>query len=423
MEPIISVRGLGKSYQIQTGERKPYRTLRDDLADFGKGLLKGQWDNSKTEEFWALKDVDFDIYPGEVVGIVGRNGAGKSTLLKILSRIIQPTTGEATLYGRVASLLEVGTGFHPELTGRENIFMSGAVLGMKHTEIKKKFNEIVDFAEINKFIDIPVKRYSSGMFVRLAFAVGAHLESEILIIDEVLAVGDIKFQKKCIQKIDEVSKRSNGAIILVSHDMKVIKNSCKTSILLEDGKIKKIGSCEEIIKKYFDLSHNKTSFKAWSIDSAPGNKIVKLISIRTINKNGITTENFKISEPVGIQINYRVLIPGEILWQGYNFYNEEGINIFDSHNVNMHWYNEPHQEGEFISTAWIPGNLLAEGSIIVSCAIFNHAKHEVYLHEKDVIIFNVIDTFETNTARGESIGVFPGVVRPLLKWENQKING
>jgi lipopolysaccharide transport system ATP-binding protein len=265
MEPIISVRGLGKSYRIQTGERKPYRTLRDDIADFGKGLLKGQWGNSQTEEFWALKDIDFDIYPGEVVGIIGRNGAGKSTLLKVLSRVVQPTTGEAVLKGRVASLLEVGTGFHPELTGRENIFMSGAVLGMKRTEIKDRFDEIVEFSEVEKFLDIPVKRYSSGMYVRLAFAVVAHLEPEILIIDEVLAVGDASFQKKCLGKMEDVAKQKGRTILFVSHNISVIQVLCERCLLLKAGQVFTDKSVSLAIQAYLNSETSSTSFKRTQI--------------------------------------------------------------------------------------------------------------------------------------------------------------
>jgi lipopolysaccharide transport system ATP-binding protein len=260
MEPIISVRDLGKSYRIQSGERKPYRTMRDDLVDFGKGLLKGQWGRSSTEEFWALKDINFDVYPGEVVGIIGRNGAGKSTLLKILSRIVEPTTGEIILHGRLASLLEVGTGFHPELTGRENIYLNGAILGMSQAEIKRKFDEIVDFAEVEKFLDTPVKRYSSGMYVRLAFAVAAHLEPEILIVDEVLAVGDVAFQKKCLGKMNNIAKNKGRTILFVSHSMSAIQELCEKCIVLKSGKIIANDRSEAVIHVYLNNSLDLHSF-------------------------------------------------------------------------------------------------------------------------------------------------------------------
>ncbi len=245
-EPIIRVENLGKKYLIQhQKDQGNYRTLRDiltgGLKSAGK-LLRGRWDGARgaSEEFWALKGVNFDIAEGEVVGIIGRNGAGKSTLLKILSRITEPTMGRVTLNGRVASLLEVGTGFHPELTGRENVYLNGTILGMSRAEIRRKFDEIVAFAEVEQFLDTPVKRYSSGMYVRLAFAVAAHLEPEILIVDEVLAVGDAQFQKKCLGKISDVAM-GGRTVLFVSHQLATVTNLCSKTILLERGRVTDYG--------------------------------------------------------------------------------------------------------------------------------------------------------------------------------------
>src|SRR6185312_12685883 len=217
-----------------------------------KGLIKRGEKRlvSTNEEFFALKDINFDVYPGDRLGVIGRNGAGKSTLLKILSRITEPSNGRITIRGRVASLLEVGTGFHPELTGRENIFLNGAILGMGRSEIRKKFDEIVDFAEVEKFLDTPVKRYSSGMYVRLAFAVAAYLESEILVVDEVLAVGDIQFQKKCLGKMEDVSKSEGRTVLFVSHNMGTINQLCNRAILLKSGRISDMGQTSDIVRKY-----------------------------------------------------------------------------------------------------------------------------------------------------------------------------
>jgi lipopolysaccharide transport system ATP-binding protein len=249
---IIKVENLGKLYSI--GEKQKFYTLRDSITSFFN------FGNNKkvTGDFWALKDIDFEVKQGESVGIIGRNGAGKSTLLKILSRITPPTIGKITLHGRVASLLEVGTGFHQELTGRENIFLNGAILGMGRSEIKHKFDEIVEFSEVGKFLDMPVKHYSSGMFMRLAFAVAAHLESEILIVDEVLAVGDVQFQKKCLGKMSAVSKEEGRTVLFVSHDADAIKRLCTNCILLDEGKITASGITEEILDKYIgDLERMK----------------------------------------------------------------------------------------------------------------------------------------------------------------------
>ena len=245
--PAIRVEGLGKRYRLAHGEeRAPYRTLRDSIMNFVTAPLRKR---GTVEEFWALSDVSFEVQPGEVVGIIGRNGAGKSTLLKILSRITKPTTGRVEINGRVGSLLEVGTGFHPELTGRENIYLNGSILGMSHQEIAKKFDEIVAFAEVEKFLDTPVKRYSSGMYVRLAFAVAAHLEPEILIVDEVLAVGDQQFQKKCLGKMQDVAS-SGRTVLVVSHNLPQVLKTCNRGVYLSGGHVAYDGSVEEAAAYY-----------------------------------------------------------------------------------------------------------------------------------------------------------------------------
>jgi lipopolysaccharide transport system ATP-binding protein len=258
LSKIIEVRGLSKSYLINHEGKESYTALRDVIAQ--KIFSFPNWKSTvKTqEEFWALKDIDFDIEHGDRVGIIGRNGAGKSTLLKILSRITEPTKGSIKIKGRIASLLEVGTGFHPELTGRENIFLNGAILGMSRAEIKKHFDAIVDFAEVERFLDTPVKRYSSGMYVRLAFAVAAHLEPEILIVDEVLAVGDAQFQKKCLGKMEDVSKNEGRTVLFVSHNMGVVSKLCNKGILLNKGKIEIDGGIDQIIQNYVNFNNLTT---------------------------------------------------------------------------------------------------------------------------------------------------------------------
>jgi len=251
--PVIQVENLGKSYRLRHEQQERYVALRDVMARKIKGILnpKSSIQNPKSvEDFWALKEVSFDVQRGDVLGIIGRNGAGKSTLLKLLSRITEPTTGRIRIRGAVASLLEVGTGFHPELTGRENIYLNGAILGMTREEIRRKFDEIVAFAEVERFLDTPVKRYSSGMSVRLAFAVAAHLEPEILVVDEVLAVGDAAFQKRCMGKMGEVAKNEGRTVLFVSHQMAAVENLCKTGILLERGRIVEKGAAGDVIRKY-----------------------------------------------------------------------------------------------------------------------------------------------------------------------------
>lgn len=269
MKPAICVENLSKQYRLGTGPSAGYRTLRETLAD----AVRAPWRHLRSPSLsrpgnvhWALKDISFEVEPGEVVGIIGRNGAGKSTLLKILSRITEPSSGRAIINGRIGSLLEVGTGFHPELTGRENIFMNGSILGMTHREIARKFDEIVAFSEIEQFLDTPVKRYSSGMYVRLAFAVAAHLEPEILIVDEVLAVGDVAFQRKCLGRMQQVSRGGGRSVLLVSHNMAAISSLCKRAVLLNQGRVRVSGRVEDAVKAYHDLMQDGDAVTETSLE-------------------------------------------------------------------------------------------------------------------------------------------------------------
>jgi lipopolysaccharide transport system ATP-binding protein len=260
MDKIITIEGLGKKYRIKHQKTDSYATIRDTIVNGLKNIFSaGKTNSSTVEEFWALKDVSFSVNRGERIGIIGKNGAGKSTLLKILSRVVSPTSGRAVLEGKIASLLEVGTGFHPELTGRENIFLNGVILGMSKKEIRKKFDEIVVFSEIEKFLDTPVKRYSSGMFVRLAFSVAAHMEPDILIIDEVLSVGDASFQKKSMDKMKAISKNEGRTILFVSHNLPAMAALCQRAVYFEKGVLKSEGNADDIIKEYLDISAAQTN--------------------------------------------------------------------------------------------------------------------------------------------------------------------
>jgi len=305
---VIKAENLGKSYIIGHEKRERYTALRDVIARKthqivsktkqvfkGGQLILGQ----EMEEFWALKDINFEVKQGDRVGIIGRNGAGKSTLLKILSRITEPTTGKVYLKGRVASLLEVGTGFHPELSGRENIYLNGAILGMSRAEVKRKFDEIVDFSGVEKFLDTPVKRFSSGMYVRLAFAVAAHLEPEILVVDEVLAVGDAEFQKKCLGKMEDVSKNEGRTVLFVSHNMGAIANLCTQCILLRKGIIDLNDQTSFVINKYLSSTENDSSiFEILDKDA-----LIFISKLIICNEKNIVSSDFSIDEPILIKIN------------------------------------------------------------------------------------------------------------------------
>lgn len=304
MKPAIRVENLGKRYRVNhAAPRGRYRTLRESLVDAATAPLRrfrNGGNDGITEDFWALKDVNFEVQPGEVVGIIGRNGAGKSTLLKILSRITEPTDGEVRLHGRIASLLEVGTGFHPELTGRENIYLNGSILGMDRHEISQRFDEIVAFAEIERFLDTPVKRYSSGMYVRLAFAVAAHLEPELLIIDEVLAVGDSEFQSKCLGKMKSIG-RSGRTVLFVSHNLHAVMELTQKAVLLEKGRIVAFGESSSIVRRYLDTGGENVA--EWTRPSGDSNNSLAIITkVQCLNSSGESTAAFCSDESVIIEI-------------------------------------------------------------------------------------------------------------------------
>lgn len=294
MKPIIEINGLGKEYPI-VHDKMPYNTLRDSVMNFAKNPFAKRQTH---ESFWALKDINLTIERGDIVGIIGKNGAGKSTLLKIIAGITKPTEGNIKLYGRISSLLEVGTGFHPELTGRENIFLNGVILGMTRREVGKKFDQIVDFAGIEKFLDTPVKHYSSGMYVRLAFAIAAHLDPDILIVDEVLAVGDIEFQRKCLGKMEEVSKKDGRTVIFVSHNMVAIEQLCEKSVLLDLGKVSIVGKSSEVMMQYLFQKHEKIDLQSRYYEK------IKILEIKFKDNRGNVRKNFNINEEVNIDCLY-----------------------------------------------------------------------------------------------------------------------
>lgn len=415
----VRVEHLGKRYRI--GKRESYKTFRDAITNVAtaplRKLMRGANSSNGDRYFWALKDASFEVEAGEVVGIIGRNGAGKSTLLKILSRITTPTTGLVRLHGRVSSLLEVGTGFHPELTGRENIYLSGSILGMKRREINDKFDDIVKFAEVEKFLDTPAKRYSSGMYVRLAFAVAAHLETEILLVDEVLAVGDASFQRKCLNKMQSVGNEGR-TVFFVSHNMPAITRLCPRTILLDAGSIMHDGASPKVVATYLRSGLGTTAARGWpDLSKAPGNDIVRLCSVRVKTEDGKTTEAIDIRKPVGIEMEYEVLNDGHILLPNCHFFNDEGTYVFVSGDHDPYWGRHPRLKGRYISTAWIPGNLLSEGTLIVGAAMStNTTPVIVHFYERDAVAFEVIDHLEGDSARGDYAGSIPGVVRPLLHW-------
>ena len=423
----IRVENLSKQYFIGR-KQESYKTLRDTLSDafvspFRKArkLLRGQATGAAEldESIWALKDVSFEVKRGDVIGIIGRNGAGKSTLLKILSRITEPTTGHAEIRGRVGSLLEVGTGFHPELSGRENVFLNGTILGMRRAEIEKKFDEIVAFAEVEKFIDTPVKHYSSGMYLRLAFAVAAHLETEIMIVDEVLAVGDARFQKKCVDKMEDVGKKGR-AVLFVSHNMPAITRLCDRTLLLDQGHIVVDGPTNQVVGVYLRTDNSTTAERIWpNLDQAPGSDVVRLRATRVRTVNDQITDVVDIRQPVKLEMEFEVLQPGHILMPNFNLFNENGVWVFNTLDHDPEWRGRPRPSGHYRSTAWIPGNFLAEGTFFVCAPMMLPNPCFPHFFERDVLVFQVVDSTDGDSARGDWAGDMGGVVRPLLKWSTQ----
>jgi lipopolysaccharide transport system ATP-binding protein len=424
----IRVHGLGKQYQL--GPRERYKTLRDTVTDMVsapfRAIANVRWSAASgqpsTDLLWALKDVSLEINHGEAVGIIGRNGAGKSTLLKILSRITEPTEGYAEIYGRVGSLLEVGTGFHSELTGRENIYLNGAILGMKKVEIARKFDEIVAFAEIEKFLDTPVKHYSSGMFVRLAFAVAAHLEPEILLVDEVLAVGDIAFQKKCLGKMQDVAGEGR-TVLFVSHNLSSLANLCPRAILLVQGTKWCDGASRNVINEYLGMGKQEQGQVIWRDPSrAPGNDHIRLHAVRIVTDGQVTSE-VDIQRDVHVEVEFWNFMPGAKISTSIHLLDRMGTAVLATWNVRSAnlvtdaWYDRPHPSGLYRAVCILPGNFLNEGMYSINAIVLTDVtKVEVFARE--VVSFTVHDT---GAMRKEFGGIWIGVVRPRLAWLTEYI--
>ena len=406
MKPAIEVINISKKYHL--GQRQPYITLRDSLADLFKPETKA---GLSSDEFWALKDVSLSIQPGEIVGVIGRNGAGKSTLLKVLSRITYPTSGKAILRGRVTSMLEVGTGFSPELTGRENIFLNGAILGMGQKEIKTKFDQIVGFSEIGKFIDTQVKYYSSGMYMRLAFAVAAHLESEILLIDEVLAVGDVQFQRKSLGRMENLSRNEGRTVVFVSHNMEAVRGLCNRAILLDGGRIAVAGETGMVIEKYLHRADKNILERNWEKSKRPpGNKSIKLLSARIIPKLSVGQTVIDVNTPMDVEFRFENYLPNQVINLSLVLWTSKKECVFNTISEIKKLSPGTHR-----AVCHFPGGLLNDNSYYIQI-MFVKDTSRGYFDMDDILSFDVHD----NRDMGNWYGKWIGAVRPKLDFTFSK---
>ncbi|RJP53257.1 MAG: ABC transporter ATP-binding protein [Anaerolineaceae bacterium] len=429
MATAISVKNLGKQYVIGAAETKfRYNMLRDVIMDtvyapvrLAKALV-GKSDRRMNKNFvWALDDVSFDLEEGKVLGIVGRNGAGKSTLLKILSRVTEPTKGTVMVRGRVGSLLEVGTGFHPELTGRENIYMNGAILGMKRAEIDSKFDEIVDFSEVSQFIDTPVKRYSSGMYLRLAFAVAAHLEPEILVVDEVLAVGDAEFQRKCLGKMGDVAQQGR-TVLFVSHNMSAILRLTQEAIVLNKGKMIMRAPTQEAVDFYLSSGQAQAGERTWDADEIPAMSApFTPISLKVKDGRGKVVDTIRSTEPVMLEFEYRLGAEVKGLRVGIYVSTMRGeyvLTSFDTDTPNLYEKFDTRKAGHYVSRATLPADIFNEGrySVGVNASSFGVRR---YFMDENALAFNVDISGAPGTQWPEPR---VGPIRPRLEWKIEKID-
>ena len=425
-KPIIRVESLGKKFRLGAKAHSNLRLAEAFAARLRAPLkMKQREADSEAQTVWALRDVSFEVEPGEVVGVIVPNGSGKSTLLKILSRITEPTSGRAELYGRVGSLLEVGTGFHPELTGRENIFLNGAVLGMRRSEIERKFEQIVSFAEIDRFLDTPVKRYSSGMYMRLGFAVAAHLDPEILVVDEVLAVGDAQFQAKCISKMGDVA-RGGRTVLFVSHNLNSILSLCRRSILISGGKVVYDGSSDGAVQRYVTagtLQHKGE--RIWEDpESAPGNEKIRLRAVRIVSGNEIT-QDVDIKNDIRVEIEFWNFRPGTRITASIHLLDKLKTGVLASANLQSanliedKWFDKAYPVGLFRTVCTLPGNFLNEGRYHINVILLTNVTNmEVFAD--NVTSFNV---YESGAMRADYGGYWLGVVRPRLAWQTEQLDG
>jgi lipopolysaccharide transport system ATP-binding protein len=406
----ISVRGLSKEFTV--GRRTShYRTLSDWIS-----RSRAKQVDATPGKFLALDQISFEAAPGEVIGIIGRNGAGKSTMLKILARILRPTRGQVEMHGRVGSLLEVGSGFHGELTGRENIFLNAAILGMNRREILSKLDQIVDFAGVGQHLDEPVKSYSSGMYMRLAFSVAAHIEPEILLIDEVLAVGDAEFQKKCLRRIEQVGEHGQ-TVLFVSHNMQALLRLCSRALFIDQGRLVAEGPAHEVAASYLRNGDGNKGERYYPEGPfAPGDAVTRLRSVRIRSRSGDTTAVVNIDQDFGIEMEFDVETDSLILFPVLSIYNEWGTEVLWSTDVGTEWHGRTRSRGRYKAIAWVPANFLSAGAMTVTACVCSFTPRVLHFREPETVSFQVVETQGNETSRGRFTDYIGSVTRLKLEW-------
>jgi lipopolysaccharide transport system ATP-binding protein len=424
---VIDVSGLSKRFQVGAMQKRE-RTLQESIlhavgAPFRRfgGLLRGNAAaaGNLVEDYWALKDVSFSVDRGEIVAIIGRNGAGKSTLLKVLSRITEPTSGSAVIHGRVGSLLEVGTGFHPELTGRENVFLNGSILGMRRKEVERKFDEIVEFSEISQFIDTPVKHYSSGMRVRLAFSVAAHLEPEVMFVDEVLAVGDAGFRKKCLEKVRSISQ-GGSTVLVVTHNAQQVTSLCQRAVWLSKGQLVDDGDAAQVITRYLSENIGLSGERTYGPGDNNGGEIARVHAIRIRNARGEVTNNIDVRERFCVETELEVLKPGYGLALKCDVFNSDHAGAFTSVDTqNPTWRHETWPVGPHTLRMWVPENFLFVDTYTTSLMLWLwEPEKKLEFKQTDAVCVHVLDYLDGPTAvAGMTTGAWMGTIRPVMEWE------
>lgn len=422
--PALRITNLGKKYIIRHQNEPGYGTLRDAIVGSATSLLNQLRSKQKTsssckgfEEFWALRDMTAEINRGDAIGIIGRNGAGKSTFLKLLSRITAPTTGRIEYYGQVASLLEVGTGFHPELSGRENIYLNGSILGMSRDEISRKFNEIVAFAEVEKFLDTPVKRYSSGMYVRLAFAVAAHLDPDILVVDEVLAVGDAAFQRKCLGKMRDVAGQNGRTVLFVSHNMQAVQSLCEKAIYLDAGRMLAFADSKSVVSRYLSDLSSTGCLKQWPLNERPGNHEIRLIAVQVLSDDD-ASGTYSTKKPIYVEIEFEALEQPSALSLGFDLVNSEGVTAFRSYQNDgspEDW--PPIIPGVNRWRCTIPPGTLNAGIYYISPRISIHNTYWIVNLDAAVQFEAILDHGISPFWNSLTAGSRPGLTAPIFSWQ------